>query len=139
MVPLGNCSSWGFVSVFAEYQGDLFVGGAFYGSGILRWDGSSWSAIAEDGLTGTLRSTVWCLEIYQGDLVAGGYFSRPEAPFGSGPGNIARWNGSRWRTMGMGLNGNVLSLATKGRSLFVGGSFRRADCIPSRSIARWAE
>lgn len=90
------------VLALAVYDDDLVVAGNFWFVGgfedenlfkyIARWDGSSWHPFGEKGSYGT-QWEINALTIYEGDLVAGGFFS-----FAGGvPANkIARWDGSTW-------------------------------------------
>jgi hypothetical protein len=62
---------------------------------------------------------------------------------GGGPASkIARWNGSAWSPLGLGLNGPVWSLAVSGTNLYVGGSFTLATnankaTVTVNRIALW--
>jgi HYR domain-containing protein len=54
---------------------------------------------------------------------------------------IARWDGSRWRALGAGLNGEARALAvyddSGGPALFVGGSFSTAGGASASRLAKW--
>ena len=55
--------------------------------------------------------------------------------------NIARWDGLRWRSLGInennGVNGTVYSIAFSGEDVYVGGSFSQAGKVRAHNIARW--
>ena len=95
-----------------------------------------WSALG----TG-VGSTPYALTEYNGNLIAGGFFSTAG---GAAAKNIAQWNGSSWSTLGSGLNTNpgffgtsVTSFATYNGNLYVGGSFDTAGGVAAGSIALW--
>jgi len=67
-------------------------------------------------------------------LYAGGMFSTAG---GSGAANIARWDGSSWRDVGGGMNGEVRALSSFSGELYAGGSFSSAGGVPVNNIARW--
>jgi hypothetical protein len=54
---------------------------------------------------------------------------------------IARWNGSTWSTLGLGMNGQVFALASfddgSGPALYAGGAFTTANGVSTNHIARW--
>ncbi|MDW8019591.1 MAG: hypothetical protein RMI34_05890, partial [Chloroherpetonaceae bacterium] len=54
---------------------------------------------------------------------------------------IARWNGTKWNTLGAGnqngVNSRVNALAVYNNELYVGGSFTQAGSIQANRIARW--
>jgi hypothetical protein len=70
-----------------------------------------------------------------GDVVVGGVF----ASFGGVPANnLARWNGSVWSPLGLGVDGPVRSLAAAPNGdLIVSGSFANAGGAPANHVARW--
>ncbi len=55
--------------------------------------------------------------------------------------SIARWDGSTWRALGVGVNGAVDSFAVfddgSGPALYVGGEFNYAGGAPASGIAKW--
>lgn len=137
---------------------ELYVGGQFTASGaatiqrIAKWTGTSWQSVGGNALT--TSSNVLALEVFQGELYAGGQFD-----FDSGsstlPGvrHIAKWNGQAWSPVGQGVNARVEALHAHddgtGESLYVGGVFIRAcntggscaagspSSIVVNNIAKW--
>jgi len=78
------------------------------------------------------------LEIYNGNLIAGGLFC-------CGVGNatdayhIARWDGNEWSALRGGLDYNVDAMVTDTMNnfLYVAGSFTTADGLNTGGMARW--
>ncbi len=81
-------------AVLKPWPGWLVVAGSFGVAGDIRasniaaWDGQRWHALGS-GLGTPGGYTVMALAVYNGELIAGGYF---ELPFG-GVRNVARWTG----------------------------------------------
>ena len=98
---------------------------------IARWDGTSWTALH----TGT-DNYVTCLAVYNGKLIAGGYFSvaTTVANF------IAQWDGTSWSNVGSGMGGaqaQVMALSVYGSDLIAGGYFTLAGGVSVGHIAKW--
>lgn len=88
-------------AVYNDGSGDsLYVTGQFTASGVpgatnlARWDGTAWQSVG-GGLPGPFSNT---LAVYQGDLIAGGYFD--SAGGVAGTAKLARWDGAQWNSMG---------------------------------------
>jgi len=139
--PLGAGMDGVGVYSLTIYQGDLIAGGWFDTAGgvaasnIARWDGTSWTPIG----SGT-DGVVWNLHVYNGNLVAGGLFTTAGGVTAKA---IAQWDGNTWSALGGGLLPRqgyafgVFAMGDLGPDLIAGGSFARADNIPSSNIARW--
>lgn len=138
---------------------DLYLGGSFYGfydtSGgyhpegrsVLKWDGTQFSALGDDGASGSsLNGQVNALAVKDGNVYVGGYFQDvnnfgsplPEADY------VAMWDGSNWNALGSDGLGNgaisnqVHALELVGSELYVGGAFIDAGGIPEADfLARW--
>jgi hypothetical protein len=139
------------LEVFDEGRGDgpqLFAGGAFTQSGgeamghIARWDGGGWRSVG-GGVSGTpgfelVTDMVLFPDASGSSLVIGGAFSEAGGVPAS---NAARWNGSRWRSLGTGTSATVAAVAraddAAGPGLVLGGFFARAGDEASRGAARW--
>ena len=84
-----------------------------------------------------LNNLVTELAIYDGDLIAGGFFTRAGGATVNG---IARWDGSSWSPLGQGLRGGpmgqsgVLAMVTFQGDLIVAGLFGQ-QCIHTVSSA----
>lgn len=136
------------------FNGELFAAGNFNQStgvgtvnGIARWDGSAWQPLGtglqlSDGYGGY----GFALEVYQGQLYVAGDF---DFAGGQPAANLARWDGSSWSGVDIGLGGSVYALESFNDGatdwLVVGGYFTRAGSVPGGStgfvanqIARWS-
>ncbi len=100
-------------------------------SGVIRWTGSEWVAVAPYSNTWGIRS----LASFGGDLIAAGYLSNAPA----GQSAIRRWDGSAWVSLGAGIAapGEVYALQAHQGVLHVGGTFLSAGGLPSPYWARW--
>jgi len=138
-------------------NGDLVAGGARFtsvggvsASRIARWNPatSTWSALGT-GLAAATTLGVNSLKVMpNGDLIVGGGFTAAGGV--SGTAHIARWNGSAWLALGVGLKGSgfgasgsalALALMPNG-DLIAGGSFSAAGNVaagdvPASFVARW--
>jgi hypothetical protein len=136
------------VQALTVYDSSLVVGGAFTQAGsivakaIARWDGSTWNAFGP-GLTGNddpgVDSLVGALAVYRGDLIAGGNFLWADT---LAVHHIARWDGTKWNALGMGVGGDlpisgVMALAGYHGFLIAGGLFTEAGGKPAHYIAAW--
>ncbi len=130
------------VSSIAVIGSDVYVGGGFITvSGetvnrIVRWNGSSWSALGGGLPPASFAINGPKLAVSGDHLIASGDFTTAAG----GPGErIAKWNGTTWTNMGAGLNANANALLTAGGDIFAGGSFTTAGCNQSPYFARWRE
>lgn len=124
-------------------NGDLVAGGRFSTAGgvaasrVARWDGTAWSALGA-GVGGAPPYYVVSLKtLFNGDLIAGGFFSTAG---GAPASSIARWNGSTWSPLGVGISGVVNALTTMPNGdLIVGGQFTNTGNLGLvvRRVARW--
>lgn len=124
----------------------LFAGGTFGSAGVATvanvavWNGSSWGPIMQ-GLNGPVAAMLAFDDGGGDDLYVGGDFDTAGgAVF---PDSIARWNGTSWETVGVGLPGGVLALTAYddglGSRLVAAGSFTTViDGAPADRIARWS-
>jgi hypothetical protein len=135
--------------VFDDGSGPaLYAGGGFLkASGvsaphIARWNGASWSGVANG-----FDKQVFALTVYDDGtgpaLYAGGSFAI-ELLTGVSLHGISRWNGSAWTALGAGMSGGGLpavnALAVfddgSGEALFAGGTFTGSPAGDSH-LARW--
>ena len=148
----------GTVNVITISGSDVYLGGHFTNAMgnqaadyLVKWDGTNWSALGNDGLGGgSLNGFVNAIVVIGTDVYIGGGFANvnnggtiiPEADY------VAMWNGSNWAALqsnGAGdgaLNDAVLALATSGTDLYIGGWFTDVHngilTLPSADyITRW--
>ena len=100
------------VDAMTVYDGRLVVGGSFGTAGglpvssIACWDGEQWSALGS-GFTDefwpgiVFPGQVYALAIYDGQLIAAGWFSHAD---GQPACCIARWDGEEWSELGGGID-----------------------------------
>lgn len=89
------------ISAMVEFEGKLIVAGTRLGRAgadtvlgvqAAYWDGAAWHAMSAGDIVGS----VYDIEIYDGQLYAGGTFGSS----GSYQEGLARWDGSGWRSVG---------------------------------------
>lgn len=103
---------------------------------LLVHDGSQWTDLGLPG-SGAAAGSVQALAVWNGELIAAGAFSFVTTT-GDTAENIARWDGSAWRRLGMGVDGPVHALAVHNGELIVAGSFAQAGGAARPGIARWS-
>jgi trimeric autotransporter adhesin len=142
-VPFGSGVSGSVSALLAMPNGDLFAGGwisragSDVASGIARWDGTHWSSMLggvtdESGERGEVQALA---RLPDGSVVASGRFATAG---GIPAANIARWDGSAWSPLGLGIDGFVGSLAVlENGDLIAGGIFTTAGGVAAANIARW--
>ncbi|HTY01628.1 MAG TPA: hypothetical protein VMG09_16505 [Bacteroidota bacterium] len=94
--------------------------------------GGAWTTLS----TG-LNAVANAIAVHDSDVYVGGFFTDAG---GTTANYVARWDGTRWHSLGSGVNGPhpaVYGLATSGDSLYAGGVFVSAGGQSSRGIARW--
>ena len=132
------------VNAVTAYGNELIAGGSFTAAGgtsvnrIARWDGDSWNTLGNGVFyaPNPLQTVVYALADYNGELIAGGFFS------GAGGDNfangVAAWNGTSWRRLDSGTGGPVRALAVYNNELIAGGGFESFPGGGSANyIAHW--
>jgi hypothetical protein len=122
----------------------LIAGGEFNSingietNSIAAWDGSRWAPL-DSGLYWPgyeWIDAVHALEVHDGLLYAGGWFSRAGDTSAA---SLAVWNGSQWSSLGEAPSDEtshyVFSLASIGDQLYVGGRFDSIGTIKTSNIA----
>jgi trimeric autotransporter adhesin len=128
-------------ALLVDPSGALFVGGSFTSIGgavahsVAHYDGVIWTAL-DTGTGGTSYADVSASKVLRnGDHVVGGRFAQIE---GVPADNVARWNGSTWSPLGLGLDGSVHAIEElPNGELVVGGTFGQAGGLPALAVARW--
>lgn len=126
----------------------LYVAGTFTTAGgvtvnrVAKWNGTSWSALGS-GLGGGTTPTVDSLVVFDDGsgarLYAGGNFTTSGA---TSVKYVAKWTGSAWTQVGLGLAAQVYALAVfndgTGAKLYAGGSFTSANSVTYNRLAKWS-
>ena len=137
--PLGGYFNDG-VLALAWYHGEPCAGGSFASLDgaalpiIARWDGITWRSVAA-GLPRASYDRVSTLAVFGDELVAAGWF-HDELNLEAEPRFFARWNGTRWASLGTGAPAypNLHRLRVVGSELYALGQFQGDHPY---GIARW--
>jgi hypothetical protein len=122
-----------------DESGTLYVGGNFTAIGdvnancIAKWDGRSWSPLGSGIEGGPPRPFVRALAVSGSDVYAAGSFTIAGGIVAT---NIAKWDGTNWSSLGLGMNFTVEALAVLSNDLYAGGGFTMAGGSASY-IAKW--
>jgi hypothetical protein len=124
------------VSALDVYDDELIVAGASeIGAGLVRWNGERWDCVGGAGQI--WGGPIYAFGEYEGDLVTGGRLTLG----GSLSVSIARFDGTRWQALGVGLTGEtedyVYALVAYQGDLIAAGTFRWADDVEVNYVARW--
>jgi hypothetical protein len=139
------------LAVFDDGAGPaLYVGGGFTtaggvpASGLARWDGTAWSAVADTSGGGLDGGRVDALVVYDDGEGAALFVGGDGLLIGNASSvSLARWDGSTWSILGDAFSGLwwVSALAVfddgTGTALYVGGTFPVVDGIEANNILRW--
>lgn len=116
-----------------EFQGNIIACGEFDRvgsqevSGIMQWDGTSWSNLGE-GLSGNIDGTPSILFphqmlVHNDELYVVGNFKMAGSVEVNG---VAKWNGTEWSDLNLGFDNTVYAVGSYLGDLFVGGAFTTA-------------
>ncbi len=139
---LGSFSNNPIVRAIAFLGTDIYAGGTFertggvgIGNGILKHDGSQWSALGSGTELG--NHAVNAIYVSGNTLYLGGDF---QLAGGIGARNLATLtNGTTWAAAfpGTGLDAAANAIAVSGTDVYVGGTFISAGPVTANRIARW--
>src|SRR5437879_5863077 len=136
----------GGVNSLAVYNGQLYVGGFYQNAAgialcdrLCRWNSttSTWSSIGGAQFNGN-SSAVRALAVYNGELYAGGDFTKIGT--NTAMANFAKFKDSTstWSAVGSpALNGTVYALAVYKGELYVGGAFTTTGGAVADRIMKW--
>jgi hypothetical protein len=126
---------------------DVYVGGSFTMAGgaaaraVAKWNGTAWSPLGQ-GFFHTSTANILGLVKNGAYLYATGVFTNAGGSVVTR--GIARWDGSKWESLGSGIGNEATPGASRGTSLavwdndlFVGGFFETAGVADAGYIARW--
>ncbi len=132
-LPLAKGLSGTVAALAVDASNNVYAGGSFTNAigglplrRVGRWDGATWWALG-DGV----NNSVSALALDGANLYAGGNFTQVcdatcNSATSATANRIAVWSGAAWSPLGSGTNGGVQALATRSKTLFVGGSFTMA-------------
>jgi heavy metal-binding protein len=124
------------------FGGEFTAAGGRAANGIARWDGRAFSPLGP-GLSGSRDSVrpsaVFAIAVRGREVYVGGRFATAGGVSANG---IARWDGTRFTSLGSGVasgdDAGVVSAMTFFRGeLYVAGQFLTAGGADARNIARW--
>ena len=141
----------GEVYAIAVNGNNVYIGGSFSQAGdadalnIAVWNGNYWTNLAAGLDDGNGDATVNALAVSGTTVFAAGYFEMSDT---NAMTNIAKWNGTAWSPLGLGVNytttdpddtqvAYINALAGNATNLFLGGFFNVAGTTAVTNIARW--
>jgi hypothetical protein len=131
------------IECFAEYEGELYVGGSFnlnidtvVAESIMRFDGTEWKTVGMGIPYGSPKT----LQVDQGDLYVSGWFP---AAYGNPGKSIAKWDGTNWHSVGGGFaeddweEGRAYGCTSYQNQLFFCGNIYYAGPVEALGLASW--
>ncbi len=116
--------------------GSFQTAGGNFAEGLAAWNGSTWLSAGNGNVGGELFA-LHTHDLGDGNgpsLYIGGFFNT----IGSvGASHIARFDGTNFFPLGLGVNNTVWTISNFESSLIVGGDFTAADIESALHIARW--
>jgi tetratricopeptide (TPR) repeat protein len=86
------------------------------------------------GESGGSNAQITTIAFFNNELVVAGNFQRVNDVLANG---CARWDGQKWRSLGLGIEGIVLGCITSEKEIFFHGLFSKAGGQPARSFVKW--
>lgn len=87
---------------------------------------------------GTDSGVVYAVAVVGNEIFVGGQFTSIGKATAN---NVARWDGTRWSSLGdgadNGVNGAVWAITVTANGVYVGGDFTMAGSVVSKNVARW--
>ncbi|MDP4198016.1 MAG: T9SS type A sorting domain-containing protein [Bacteroidota bacterium] len=134
-----NSPNGGSVRCFASDGDDLYIGGDFLdldtvrASYVVHYNRATKILNAMDLGLGDIVQT---LAVHNGKLYAGGHFIHAGSS-NSVVNHIAVWDGTKWSSLGGGIDGYVNALTFIGDTLYAGGNFAHAGSNTAYNLASW--
>lgn len=114
-------------------MGMVSAGGTVFGN-MARWTGSEWVAFGGN----RLNSVPLTATTYDGEVVAGGFFTGESVAGGEQLFRMGRFDGSSWRTLSTdGTNGIVRDVLMHEAIVYAGGDFTTMDGVFASRIAAY--
>jgi len=130
----------GLACAIAEYRGNVYVGGELHVTAtgqpttLAVFDGVEWRAVpSAPGTAQWNTARVSALEVKDDLLYAGGNFVGSQSV--ASP-SVVAWDGTRWRSVGGGVVGEVLDLESYRGDLFAAGTMNR-EGPGYEGVLRW--
>lgn len=144
---LPNMESSSSMGAITQHEDALWVGGnfttdSFPGARDILYEQSGEWYSPSNGIVGGF-SEVWDLEVFQGDLYAGGMIVSSE---GNPSNGIIKWGGNSWDAVGLGVTGPlqepgfnyvVRDFQVVDNKLLLSGMFSHAGDLEAQNIAYW--
>ncbi len=147
------------IETIVPHDNKIYVGGYFDQAhmasdwwievnNIALWDNNQWNALGR-GLFGfehpAVSGIVYTIALDENENVyAGGIFQYAGNTENESleVNNIARWTGTEWEAIGMGVNGTVYKIIVREETVYVGGTFSVAynsyeDSVVVNRVAKW--
>lgn len=140
---LGNGFDGDISTMAIDISGNIYAGGFFRRAGdvpaanVARWDGEKWNALAAKMISEGCKGCDYVnqLLLRDGDLYMAGNFDTIDDVSIH---NIARWDGSKWNSIGKGTGSTVRAITfDKDGNLYAGGYFETAGDDSAHYVARW--
>ena len=118
--------------------GSFFVHGKHIAQGLARWEKDHWEPIGEGvKFDATVDAGVNALVLHNGHIFAGGRF---DAAGNSPARNVARWDGTAWKSVGIVPGGTtcvIRAMTSWNGYLYVGGRITPSPAGGDIGLARW--
>ncbi|MCL4178118.1 MAG: hypothetical protein KJ072_10315 [Verrucomicrobia bacterium] len=124
------------IYTMCEFNGDLYVGGAFDALGdaqnnVAKWDGQRWTSLGS-GVSGYVNQ----LLAFDGFLYVDGDFNLTSGPTLPAP---VQWDGQRWSPVDGAIPGKITTKTGTGTNLFLAVSADSNGLQPTNFLVRWTE
>lgn len=144
--PVGSGLNAGPTAMFV-YKDELYAGGPFsytaaptvkqatQVSNLAKWNGTTWSAVGEQGKISP--GSIGSFALYKDELYVDWFNGKIN---GKTDNSVSKWNGEEWTTAGTGITGSfrlVNALAVYKDELYVGGNFYTAGGKSAKFLAKW--
>ena len=122
--------------VLVVNENEIYVGGlsnfGYPSSLFSRWDGENWKILEPPSIDGLTQAI--CRDRFGNIYIAGELEKSLDKKYG----NIVKWDGSNWHTLGTGTNGKIFALAADNKgNLYAGGAFDSAGGEIATCVAVW--
>jgi len=121
------------------YNGNTYFGGNFSLTGsnnlplnaIACWNDPDWTPLGEHN---GLHNVVYAVAVQNTDIYVGGLFKYAGDIQVD---NVAKWNGTTWSALGLGVNNTVFSIDVDEDNVYIAGGFTNVSGFDYQRVARW--